>query len=105
VTFIDQDADLGVDEPFTRWCALVTYPAGHGHKFAGHTVRLRGDGSRWMAETRRDWHQAHGGTAVVQRQAWTPTAWEDVPEGGEAARVAPPNQPVDLVEPEGGETP
>jgi len=25
--------------------------------------------------------------------------------GGEAARVAPPNQSVDLVEPEGGETP
>ncbi len=69
-----------VDSPYPRWAVLVTYPAGHHHRYAGTTLRIRGDGSRQMAERRRDWHQANGGTAVLQRQTWTPTPWEDVPE-------------------------
>lgn len=80
---IDDSGFDGVDEPFSRWCTLITYPADHGNKLSGQTVRMRGDGSRRLAEMRRDWHQANGASAVVQRQAWTPTAWEDVPEGGE----------------------
>ncbi len=74
----------GVDDPFTRWCAVVTYPVGHAHRFAGVTVRFRADGSRQLAEMRRNWHQANGASAVLQRQMWTPTVWEDVPEGGQS---------------------
>lgn len=80
---IDDGGGFVVDEPFNRWSVLVSYPVDHRHRFAGQTLRMRGDGSRRIAEMRRDWHQANGATAVLQRQSWTPTAWEDVPEGGE----------------------
>ncbi len=102
---LDDGALDFVDEPYDRWCTLITYPADHGHKWSGLTVRTRGDGSRRIAEMRRDWHQANGASAVVQRQTWTPSPWADVSEGGEAARVAPPKGTSDLGEPEGGETP
>jgi hypothetical protein len=88
---VDDGAFDGVDEPFARWCTLITYPANAGHKFAGLTTRMRGDGSRRMAEMRRDWHQANGATAVLQRQAWTPSPWTDVSEAGEAGSEATPD--------------
>lgn len=87
---IDDGGFEGVDAPYTRWCTLITYPANHGSKFSGQTVRMRGDGSRRLAEMRRDWHQANGATAVLQRQVWTPDSWTDVSEGGEAGSEATP---------------
>lgn len=74
---VDDGAFDGVDDPFTRWCVLITYPADAAHKFAGLTVRMRGDGSRQRSEMRRDWHQANGAHAVLQSQAWTPGPWAD----------------------------
>ncbi len=108
---IDDAGFEGVDAPYTRWSTLISYPADHGNRFSGKTVRMRGDGSRRRAEMRRDWHQANGATAVLQRQAWTPSPWKDVSEDGEAARVAPPKDSQDLWsgtsavlrEPEGGD--
>lgn len=69
------------DQPYDRFCIDVTYPNGHHHpSWAGTTVRLRGDGTLSLAERRRTWHLNNGAaSAVVLRQTWTPSDWEEVP--------------------------
>lgn len=74
---IDDGAAQGADNPYLRWSTLITYDRNTGVMPAGETVRLRGEGSRALAERRREIHTARGAAAVVQRQQWEPGPWVD----------------------------
>lgn len=74
---VDDCADF--DQPYTRWAVLVVYPQDCGGVLAGQTARLGRQERRVDAERRRDWHLNNGAvSAVVERQVWTPSPWEQV---------------------------
>lgn len=68
------------DEPYTRYSIVACYPPDRGGRYAGKTLRLRGDGSSDRIERRRTFHLDNGALwAVIEEQVWAPTDWRQTP--------------------------
>ncbi len=88
---VDDGAELGFDDPFTRWAVLVTYPNDRGGKYAGCTARVRHDSERTCVAA-ASWHRANGATTVqVQHQVWAPGPWEAAVPVPPPSDQKPPN--------------